>query len=338
MHGKFASLEDLRDSAVKNVGKEWLLTIYDSELDNVREVTLVPTQTWWPGHEGGAGILGCEFACGIVHRLPFIIPSSEDLEMRMKASMPNRSPSISVYVDPLSPNSTPGSSPAPPSFFSPTRVLELSSPPVPAAAVVSKAPHQAAQTVTIPHTADAPSSPSPAPHVALPSTQTPVAAAPTVDVPITAHATRDLTDISDAIKAVDLSTVTSPGRPVLKTVVVERSADVPVAVEEHFQAASEDKSTNQADALPEVDEKQLFQEVKAVLSPKQFKTFTANMKRLNGGSQTGAVTLSNVSDMLSDQPLLQQQLQRFITQVRTPCPQLHSPRTPLASLQFYASV
>jgi hypothetical protein len=124
----------------------------------------------------------------------------------------------------------------------------------------------------------------------------------------------------------------------LKTVVVERSADVPVAAEEHFHAASEDTPTNHADAQPEVDEKQLFQEVKAVLSPKQFKTFTTNMKRLNGGSQTGAVTLSNVGDMLSDQPLLQQQLQRFITQVRTPRPQPHSPRTPLASLQFYANV
>jgi hypothetical protein len=315
LHGRFETLEDLREKAIEHVGKEWLLTIYDSELDAVREVVLMPTPTWWPGHAGGAGILGCEFACGIVHRLPFVVPSSEELEKRVNASMPNRSPAISVYVDPLSPTSTPGSqSPAPPSFFSPPRVLDIASPP--AAVVVSKAHHLAVETR--PSAPAVPSSPAPASHVALPAKEASVVAPPTAPVSSVPDATRDLCDVSDAIKAVDLSALASPGRPVLKTVVVvEHSDDAPVDAAELSCPASEEVPHNQADAKPIVDEKQLFQDVKAVVSPKQFKTFTTNMKRLNGGSQTGDVTMSNVSEMLGDQPLLQQQLQRFIKQVRS---------------------
>ncbi len=296
--------------------KEWLLTVYDAELDVVREVALMPTPTWWPGHEGGVGVLGCEFACGLVHRLPFVVPSSEELEKRVKASMPNRSPAISVYVDPLSPNSTPGSSPAPPSFFSPPRVIGLSSPPAPAAVVDSQAPRQAADAHS---SAAAAASSTPAingtPRVDVPAKQSPVASAPAPAVSSLADPSRDVSEVSDAIKAVDFSAVSSPGRPVLKAAVVERSADAPVDGEELLRPAVADVASEAADAQLVVDEKQLFQDVKAVLSPKQFKTFTANMKRLNGGSQSGDVTWSNVSEMLGEQPLLQQQLQIFIKQV-----------------------
>jgi hypothetical protein len=318
LHGRFDTLEDLRDHAVQHVDKEWLLTVYDSELDVVREVALIPTPTWWPGHEGGVGILGCEFACGLVHRLPFVVPSSEELEKRVKASMPNRSPAISVYVDPLSPNSTPGSSPAPPSFFSPPRVIDLSSPPAPAAVVASQAPLQAADA----HSSAAAASSTPAPHatprVDAPAKQSPVASVPAPAVSNLADPSRDVSDVSDAIKAVDFTAVSSPGRPVLKAAVVERSADAPIDDDERLQPAVADVARQAVDAQLVVDEKQLFQDVKAVLSPKQFKTFTANMKRLNGGSQTGDVTWSNVSEMLGEQPLLQQQLQSFIKQVCRP--------------------
>ncbi len=315
LHGRFETLEDLREKAIEHVGKEWLLTIYDAELDAVREVVLMPTPTWWPGHAGGAGILGCEFACGIVHRLPFVVPSSEELEKRVNASMPKRSPAISVYVDPLSPSSTPGSSPAPPSFFSPPRALDIASPPPPAPVAVSKALHPTAETRPSP--AAVSSSPAPASHVALPAKEATVVAPPAAPVSSIPDATRDFCDVSDAIKAVDLSALASPGRPVLKTVVVvEHSDDAPVDAVQRSCPASEEAPSYQADAQPAVDEKQLFQDVKAVVSPKQFKTFTTNMKRLNGGSQTGDATMSNVSEMLGDQPLLQQQLQRFIKQVR----------------------
>lgn len=325
MHGRFESLEQLRDKAVAHVDKEWLLTVYDAELDAVREVMLTPTPTWWPGHEGGAGILGCEFACGIVHRLPFIVPSSDELERRVKASMPSRSPAISVYVDPLSPNSTPGSSPAPPSFFSPPRTFDVSSPPPPAAAAAAVAPEKVAQTQTL--AAAAPSSFTPASHV-LPPTPTAHVDAHYFAaeyneyymsvVPATEGKTV-ATDISDAIRAVDLSAVSSPGRPVLKTNAEDGGSGAHADAEHSSPQASEVTPPSHAAAEASVDEKQLFQDVKAVLSPKQFKAFTANMKRLNGGSQTGDVTLSNVSEMFLEQPQLQLQLQRFIKQVCIKC-------------------
>ncbi len=323
MHGKFESLEDLRDKAVQHVGKEWLLTVYDAELDSVREVALMPTPTWWPGHEGGAGILGCEFACGIVHRLPFVVPSSDELERRVKASMPNRSPAISVYVDPLSPNSTPGASPAPPSFLSPPRLIDLSSPSPPAATAVvataTTAPQNAAQTPTL--AAAASLLPMPVSHVSPPTPTSPATAPPvTSTAQSDAVATSDVSDLSDAIKAVDLSAVASPGRPVLKTVVGEqRSASASSDTEQGSQAAPADAASIPSESKEPVDEKQLFHDVKAILSPKQFKTFTTNMKRLNGGSQTGDVTLSNVCEMFGDHPLLQQQVQAFIKQVRCAC-------------------
>ncbi len=322
MHGRFESLEDLRDKAVAHVDKEWLLTVYDAELDAVREIMLTPTPTWWPGHEGGAGILGCEFACGIVHRLPFIVPSSDELERRVKASMPSRSPAISVYVDPLSPNSTPGASPAPPSFFSPPRAFDVSSPtpPAPTAAVV--APEKVAQTQTL--AAAAPSSLTPVSHI-LPPTPTPhvdahyFAAEYHMSVLPATEVKTAATDISDAIRAVDLSAVSSPGRPVLKTNAEDGESAALVDAELSSPQVSQVPPPSGAGPEPRVDEKQLFQDVKAVLSPKQFKAFTANMKRLNGGSQTGEVTLSNVSEMFGEQPQLQLQLQRFIKQVCIKC-------------------
>ncbi len=336
-HGRFETLEDLRDKAIQNVGKEWQLMIYDSELDSVREVVLTPTPTWWPGepppapppppppatptlwpgHEGGAGILGCEFACGIVHRLPFALPSSDELERRVKASLPTRSPSISVYVDPLSPNSTPGASPAPPSFFTPPRLINLNSSSLPAEVAVSTeiieaSAAAATSSVLSPLSQPDPSSPSAkqlqAPHL---TTQAAVAAAP-------AEPSTVSSDICDAIKSMDMSAVASPGRPVLKTAVVERSPGAAVdAGEDSSVEVGEvgEANSNQTDADARVDEKQLFQQVKEAVTPKQFKSFTTNMKRLNGGSQAADVTLSNVSDMLAQRPLILQQLQLFIKQV-----------------------
>ena len=318
IHGRFESLEDLRDKAVAHADKEWPLMIYDAELDTVREVALMPTPTWWPGHEGGAGVLGCEFACGIVHRLPFVVPSSEELEQRVKASMPNQSPSISVYVDPLSPNSTPGASPAPPAFFSPPRALNISSPSLPSAAPVAPPPSQAAESH--PPAAVAPLSPTPASHVTLPVPASPVAAPPTANAAALDSSTAS--DIADSIRAIDISAVASPGRPVLKTVVVaDPSVSASLDADEEARPASELtlQPPSQADPEPIVDEAQFNQEVQAVLSKKQFKTFSANMKLLSGGAQTVDVTLSNVSAMLGDRPLLQQQLRRLIKQVRGQC-------------------
>jgi hypothetical protein len=321
LRGKFESLEDIRDKAVEHVDKDWLLFVYDAELDVVREVVVKPCSTWWPSHEGGAGILGCEFACGIVHRLPFVVPSSDELEKRVKASMPNRSPAISIYVDPLSPNSTPGASPAPPSFVSPPRVLDLSSsPPPPAAAVLSIAPLKPTESADAVSSSLASASQSSLPFPASAVVSEPIV--PASNAAVVADNVRSISDFSEAIRAVDLSSVTSPGRPVLKVPVVEHSSGT--AVDEAHDplpaAAQQPPSLCPSDAR--VDEKQLFQDVKSVLSPKQFKTFTANMKRLNGGSQAGSVTLSNVSEMLGDHPLLHQQVQLFIKQVSarfSPC-------------------
>jgi hypothetical protein len=303
----------------------------------VREVLVYPTPTWWPGvtppppppsprnanivagHEGGAGILGCEFACGIVHRLPFALPSSDELERRVKASLPTLSPSISVYIDPLSPNSTPSASPAPPSFFTPPRLINLNSSSLPAEVVASteliqasatagemlafltlflqcfffliQASATAAATSVLPPLSqpDPSSSTSKQQPSPLFTTQAAVAAAP-------ADASTGSPDVGDAIKSMDVSAVASPGRPVLKTVVVERSpGSAADAGEDSSVEIGEGNSVVvQTDADARVDEKQLFQQVKEAVTPKQFKAFTANMKRLNGGSQTADVTFSNV--------------------------------------------
>ena len=121
------------------------------------------------------------------------------------------------------------------------------------------------------------------------TTQAAVAAAP-------ADASTGSPDVGDAIKSMDVSAVASPGRPVLKTVVVERSpGSAADAGEDNSVEIGEGNSVVvQTDADARVDEKQLFQQVKEAVTPKQFKAFTANMKRLNGGSQPADVTFSNV--------------------------------------------
>jgi hypothetical protein len=114
----------------------------------------------------------------------------------------------------------------------------------------------------------------------------------------------------------EVSAVASPGRPVLKTVVVERSPGADAGEDSSVEVGQVGEANSmQTDADSRVDEKQLFQQVKEAVTPKQFKAFTTNMKRLNGGSQTADLTLSNVSDMLAERPLILQQLQLFIKQV-----------------------
>jgi len=90
----------------------------------------------------------------------------------------------------------------------------------------------------------------------------------------------------------------------------------PSAEEEEEEEHSRPQPPSQADAAAAVDEERFYAEVKAALSGKQFKTFTANMKRLNGGVQSCDVTLSNVGGMFTEQPLLLEQLQRVMKQVK----------------------
>jgi hypothetical protein len=54
---RFESSEELSAMIADGLGKEVCLTVYNTVLQNVREVCIVPVRNW-----GGAGILGCQFS------------------------------------------------------------------------------------------------------------------------------------------------------------------------------------------------------------------------------------------------------------------------------------
>ena len=91
------------------------------------------------------------------------------------------------------------------------------------------------------------------------------------------------------------------GRPVLNAVIVARRPGAAAGAGEDSSVEVGqvgEANSMQTDADSRVDEKQLFQQVKEAVTPKHFKAFTTNMKRRNGGSQAGDLTLANGSAML----------------------------------------
>jgi len=47
------------------MGKPIVLRVYNSESDDIREVTIVPNKSW-----GGEGSLGCNMGYGLLHKIP----------------------------------------------------------------------------------------------------------------------------------------------------------------------------------------------------------------------------------------------------------------------------
>ncbi|KAI6178480.1 GRASP55 65 domain containing protein [Aphelenchoides besseyi] len=63
--------DDLISLVQANIGKQVKLYVYNVDSDNVREVTLVPNDTW-----GGEGCLGCNIGYGYLHRIPVSVDRS----------------------------------------------------------------------------------------------------------------------------------------------------------------------------------------------------------------------------------------------------------------------
>lgn len=50
---------DLYDLVEDNIGEPLRLYVYNSDMDNVREIVIVPNEVW-----GGEGLLGCDVGYG----------------------------------------------------------------------------------------------------------------------------------------------------------------------------------------------------------------------------------------------------------------------------------
>ncbi|KAL7425038.1 hypothetical protein Q5752_000726 [Cryptotrichosporon argae] len=58
-------LEVLEGSPAEHIDKPLRLYVYSADLDNLREVVVIPNEKW-----GGSGLLGCGVGYGILHRIP----------------------------------------------------------------------------------------------------------------------------------------------------------------------------------------------------------------------------------------------------------------------------
>jgi len=63
--GPLHSENDFYDLVAAHVDRPLRLFVYNSDLDNLREVILYPTRQW-----GGDGLIGCGIGYGLLHRIP----------------------------------------------------------------------------------------------------------------------------------------------------------------------------------------------------------------------------------------------------------------------------
>eukprot|EP01104_Vermistella_antarctica_P011103 TRINITY_DN305_c0_g1_i2.p1 TRINITY_DN305_c0_g1~~TRINITY_DN305_c0_g1_i2.p1 ORF type:complete len:358 (+),score=89.97 TRINITY_DN305_c0_g1_i2:83-1156(+) len=68
----FTDGEDFFTLVSSNLGKALQLYIYNTQLDSIRLVTIIPNQDW-----GGSGNLGCDVGYGLLHRIPSTADSSD---------------------------------------------------------------------------------------------------------------------------------------------------------------------------------------------------------------------------------------------------------------------
>ncbi|KAF9172413.1 Golgi reassembly-stacking protein 2 [Mortierella sp. AD010] len=76
---------DLYDLVEDNIGEPLRLHVYNSEMDHVREVVIIPNEEW-----GGDGLLGCDVGYGYLHRLP----RQGSIIHRESTGSPRRTPSL----------------------------------------------------------------------------------------------------------------------------------------------------------------------------------------------------------------------------------------------------
>nr|XP_019043598.1 hypothetical protein I302_08178 [Kwoniella bestiolae CBS 10118]OCF22528.1 hypothetical protein I302_08178 [Kwoniella bestiolae CBS 10118] len=79
--GPLHSENDFYNLIEAHVDKPLRLFVYNSDLDNLREVILYPTRQW-----GGEGLIGCGIGYGLLHRIP-------------RPSTPPTAPPLDGYFD-----------------------------------------------------------------------------------------------------------------------------------------------------------------------------------------------------------------------------------------------
>ncbi|KAJ9098662.1 hypothetical protein QFC21_004310 [Naganishia friedmannii] len=83
--GPLYTESEFYDLVEQHVEKPLRLYVYSADLDNLREIVLVPNRHW-----GGEGLLGCGVGYGLLHRIP--IPS--DSMQASHSYLPSNSPAI----------------------------------------------------------------------------------------------------------------------------------------------------------------------------------------------------------------------------------------------------
>lgn len=70
-------LDDLGELLSSSIGKNLSLTVYNTDKESSREVSIIPNRDW-----GGEGLLGCGIGTGILHRIPMsrksLVPQAPD--------------------------------------------------------------------------------------------------------------------------------------------------------------------------------------------------------------------------------------------------------------------
>lgn len=98
------------------MGKPIVLRVYNSESDDIREVTIVPNKSW-----GGEGSLGCNMGYGLLHKIPTrkssqprsVEDSSPVSTPPIERITPTNSPTLSSNSPESNISSTPQTPPSP---------------------------------------------------------------------------------------------------------------------------------------------------------------------------------------------------------------------------------
>jgi hypothetical protein len=113
-------LDDLGQLLTSFIGQKLSLSIYNSDTETTRQVTITPNRDW-----GGEGLLGCGIGSGMLHRIPMCrksfagnLPETDQSDRALEADsseVVNRpvdepAPSCAETRDPVSPQE-PSSSP-----------------------------------------------------------------------------------------------------------------------------------------------------------------------------------------------------------------------------------
>jgi len=76
----FREVDELVELVSRNINKEVMMYVYNSDMDEIREVIITPNVVW-----GGEGCLGCEIGTGLLHRIPTRIKNAAVTNRRVSA-------------------------------------------------------------------------------------------------------------------------------------------------------------------------------------------------------------------------------------------------------------